>query len=56
MASELIISIDLYFWEKGKLIFDSDTVTSSRLTNCGNSDNEKNKNDILIKRFKRDYN
>ena len=50
-----IVPIILYFSEKGKLSFVSETITSSRFTNWENSDNEKNKNNILRKKFNWSY-
>ena len=44
---ESITSTDLYFFENGISIFDSETTTSSRLTDCDSTEIEKNKSDIL---------
>ena len=44
---ESITSTDLYFFENGISIFDSDTTTSSRSTDCDRTEIEKNKSDIL---------
>ena len=49
-----MISIDLYFFEKGISILDSDTMTSSKFTDWEKTEREINKSDIFFKKFRKE--
>ena len=49
-----MISTDLYFFEKGISILDSDTITSSKLTDWEKTERDINKSDIFIKKFRKE--
>ena len=47
-----MISIDLYFFEKGISILDSDTTTSSKFTDWEKTERGINKSDIFFNKFR----
>lgn len=49
-----MISIDLYFFEKGISILDSDTMTSSKFTDWEKTERDINKSDIFFKKFRKE--
>ncbi len=49
-----MISTDLYFFEKGISILDSDTITSSKFTDCEKTERDINKSDIFFKKFRKE--
>ena len=49
-----MISTDLYFFEKGISILDSDTMTSSSLTDWEKTERDINKSDIFFKKFRKE--
>ena len=51
---ESMISTDLYFFEKGISILDSDTITSSKFTDCEKTERDINKSDIFLKKFRKE--
>ena len=50
-----MISIDLYFFEKGISILESDTMTSSKFTDWEKTEIDINKSDIFLKNSERNY-
>ena len=51
---ESMISTDLYFFEKGISILDSDTMTSSKFTDWEKTERDINKSDIFFKKFRKE--
>ena len=51
---ESMISTDLYFFEKGISILDSDTITSSKFTDWEKTERDINKSDIFFKKFRQE--
>lgn len=51
---ESMISTDLYFFEKGISILDSDTITSSKFTDWEKTERDINKSDIFFKKFRKE--
>ena len=49
-----MISTDLYFFENGISILDSDTITSSKSTDWEKTEREMNKSDIFLKKFRKE--
>ena len=49
-----MISTDLYFFEKGISILDSDTITSSKFTDWEKTERDINKSDIFFKKFRKE--
>ena len=49
-----MISTDLYFFEKGISILDSDTITSSKITDWEKTEKDINKSDIFFKKFRKE--
>lgn len=49
-----MISTDLYFFENGISILDSDTITSSKSTDWEKTEREMNKSDIFFKKFRKE--
>ena len=49
-----MISTDLYFFEKGISILDSDTITSSKFTDWEKAERDINKNDIFFKKSRKE--
>ena len=49
-----MISTDLYFFEKGISILDSDTITSSKITDWEKTERDINKSDIFFKKFRKE--
>ena len=49
-----MISTDLYFFENGISILDSDTITSSKSTDWEKTEREMNISDIFLKKFRKE--